>query len=153
MLEKIQEALITRTQPPTAPRTNAQDPLPSAVDGFDVGRLKATPGAIFDYLYPLIRTPQNVMDAFNVGFAGCPSINSMESQESEYSRVWRTGGKRYKQYAILRLVNADIETQPIKDRVQYTSTMHMKYTGKTQGALATLAKGISRQKRLDNDFV
>ena len=86
------------------------------------------------------------MDAFNTGFAGCPPINNMESRESEYARVWRAGGKRYKQYAILRLVNADIETQLGKDRVHYTSTMHMKYTGKPQGALATLAKEISRKK-------
>ena len=146
ILEAIQQGASTSSHPPATPSVVAQDPLPSADEVFDVGKLKSTPGAIFDYLYPLIKTPKNVMDAFNTGFAGCLPINSMESRESEYARLWRAGGKRYKQYAILRLVNADIETQPGKDRVHYTLTMHMKYTGKPQGALATLAKEISRQK-------
>ena len=144
--EAIQQGASTSNHPPATPSVVATDPVTFGDEVFDVRRLMDTDGAIFDYLYPLIKTPKNVMDAFNIGFAGCPPINSMESRESEYARVWRAGGKRYKQFAILRAVNEDIETQPGKDRLHYTLTMHLKYTGKPQGALATLAKEISRQR-------
>ena len=95
ILEAIRLGASTSSHPPATPSVVATDPLTSEDEVFDVRRLKATDGAIFDYLYPLIKTPKNVMDAFNIGFAGCPPINSMESRESEYARVWRAGGKRY----------------------------------------------------------
>lgn len=144
LIEAMEQRASTSSHPPATPSVVTADPLPSANEEFDVGRLKETPGAIFDFLYPLIKTPRNVMDAFNIGFAGCPPIDSMESRESEYARVWRNGGKRYKQFAVLKLVNDKIAKIDSKDRVQYTLTMHMKYTGKEQGALATLAKAISK---------
>ena len=146
LVEAAERVASTSSQPPTTPTVVAEDPPTSGDEVFDIWRLKATNGAIFDYLYPLIKTPKNVMDAFNIGFAGCPPINSMESRESEYAQVWRAGGKRYKQFATLKALNEDIETQPGKERVLYTQTMHSKYTGKLQGALATLAKAISRHK-------
>ena len=146
LVEAAQQGASTNSQPPVTPTVVAEDPPTSGDEVFDIWRLKATNGAIFDYLYPLIKTPKNVMDAFNIGFAGCPPINSMESRESEYAQVWRAGGKRYKQFGTLRAVNRDIEMQPSKDREHYTITMHSKYTGKLQGALATLTKAISRHK-------
>lgn len=146
MLCNVYKNQLERMSPaPQATQDRPQAPAPTQEAAFDFDKLKTIEGGIFDYLYPLIKTPRNVMDAFDLGFAGCPPINCMESRESDYARVWRAGGKRYKTFCELRVVNDDIEKQPGKDRHMHTLSMRMKYTGNVARALSTLAKAISKK--------
>lgn len=102
-------------------------------------RLKATKGAIFDHLYSKLITPKLVVEAFNVGYAGCPSIVSMDSKLSEYCNTWRFGKERYKKFYNLQIVYNEINRQAVGDRESYALTMHMKFTGKACGAISTLS--------------
>lgn len=145
----LQKAATTISHPAEAPQI-ARDDTKSIEedeegeeDVIDIAKLNVTKGAIFDYLYRRLKTPQDVTDAFTNGFAGCPPINSMEARGSEYAQSWRAGAKRYKMFCVLRTVNKTIEAQPVKNRRHYTSIMHMKYTGKPHGALSTLTSRIT----------
>ena len=111
--------------------------------GFSFERLKATKGAIFDHLYSKLLSPKLVFEAFNVGYAGCPPIISMDSKISGYSGTWRFGRERYKKFYHLQIVYNDINKQPVGDRESCALTMHMKYTRKACGAISTLSKKIT----------
>ena len=115
-------------------------------NGFSFERLKATKGAIFDYLYAKLITPKLVVEAFTKGYAGCPSIIKMDSKISGYSGTWRFGRERYKKFYNLQIVYNQIIKQPISDHERYALTMHMEFTGKASGAISTLSKKITKSQ-------
>lgn len=71
--------------------------------------IKILPGAVFDKLYPLLKSPEQVWEAWTVGFLGIfPPIQVMEQPKSGY-KAWRIG--RRKKYYDLKVIIDDIEKE------------------------------------------
>ena len=58
-------------------------------------RLKATKGAMFDYLYPKLKL---IFETFNVRYARCLPISTMQSQMREYVGTSRFGRKMCEEF-------------------------------------------------------
>ena len=110
--------------------------------------LSLTDGAIFDHLLRYIKTPLDVYDAFENGFAGCPSIDRMETPTVEYGR-WRAGGDRHKKFYEWKLVVNDIreQTQNKVDQLRLAKVIHVNYNLQGGKAISSLAKLI-REKNV-----
>lgn len=113
----------------------------------DVELLSRTDGAIFDHLYRYVKSPLDVFNAFERGFAGCPSIDVMDAPTSKYPR-WRAGGDRHKKFYDWKVVISDIrnQTQDKVDQEKLVGTIHLKYRMKSGRAISSLAKLIREDK-------
>ena len=110
-------------------------------------------GAIFDHLLRYIKTPLDVYNAFEKGFAGCPSIDLMDAPNVEYRR-WRVGGERHKKFYDWKLVITAIrdETKDKVDQEKLAGVIHVKYKMKSGRAISPLAKLIRERNVLKPKF-
>ena len=89
----------------------------------EVEPLSRTDGAIFDHLFRYVKSPQDLYNAFERGFAGCPSIDVMDASTSKYRR-WRAGGDRHKKFYDRKVVISDIRNQT-QDKVDQEKSINI----------------------------
>ena len=128
---------INSTAPSTIPTTTSPEPTsPEHVE-----TLVGMEGAIFDHLFRYIKTPENLYDAFENGFVGCPSIDVMDLLGGKYKR-WRTGNDRHKRFHDWKIIINDIRKKGAGEQRLYAEAIHMMYEMQRGGANSSLAKLI-----------
>ena len=120
---------------------------PTTLSSEDVDVLLKTDGAIFDHLVRYIKTPHDLFVAFEMGFAGCPSIDVMDAPGRKYCR-WRAGKDRHKKFYDWKVVITAIrdQCQDMEDRERFVGAIHLTYGMKRGGAISSLAKLIRAVK-------
>ena len=141
---------INSTAPSTIP--TATSPEPTSPE--HVETLVGIEGAIFDHLFRYIKTPENLYDAFENGFVGCPSIDVMDLLGGKYKR-WRTGNDRHKRFHDWKVIIKDIRKKTAGEQRLYASAIHILYGMQPGGANSSLAKliraGNASEKRKRQD--
>ena len=94
-----------------------------------------------------VKSPLDVFNAFERGFAGFPPIDVMDAPTSKYRR-WRAGGDRHKKFYDWKVVISDIrnQTQDKVDQEKLMGTTHLKCRMKSGRAISSLAKLIREDK-------
>ena len=131
---------MQQATPSTLPTT----PLPCE----HVETLIGTNEAIFDHLFLYIKNTEDFYNAFDEGFAGCPSIDVIDALGSTYYR-WRRGGDRHKKLHDWKEIISDIRNQTQDKLLQerLVGTIHLKYSMKRGRAISTFAKLILEDKK------
>ena len=140
---------MNSTAPSTIPTATSLEPTsPEHVE-----TLVRIEGAIFDHLFRYIKTHENLYDAFENGFVGCPSIDVMDLLGGKYKR-WRTGNDRHKRFHDWKIIINDIRKKGAREQRLYAGAIHMMYEMQPGGANSSLTKLIrarnaSEEKKKD----